>query len=64
MFFKTKSSTYYVDEKNKTIWGGAIGDAKTPYSSIGPVIVGEPVNCSLVDGRKVITSVVCKVNGH
>lgn len=64
MYFNTKSSTYYVDETNKLIWGGVLGDNQQMFISHEPVMVGGKAVFKLSNGQILRTSVVKKVVAH
>lgn len=64
MFFQTKSSVYYVDEINKTIWGGKLGRKKRAYISIEPIMVGTSARCLLLNGSTMVTSAVTNIHAH
>lgn len=57
--FKTKSSTYYVDEANKTISGGYFGQNKVPYIHLH-AMVGNKAYIKLLNGDLVTTGVIIK----
>ena len=57
--FQTKSSTYYVDQYNKTISGGYFGEKKEKFVHM-QAMIGNNAHIELADGRVVNTSIVEK----
>lgn len=57
--FKTKNSTYYVDQYNKTVSGGYLGDKKVKYLRM-QAMIGCNALIQLEDGRVVTTGLVTK----
>lgn len=47
--FITKNSTYYIDETNRTIWGGILGDKKYIYDPMTEFFIGQRAVVMFVD---------------
>ena len=48
--FKTKSSTYYLNLQNKSIWGGVLGMQAHYFNSVSRIFIGEPAIIYFDDG--------------
>ena len=55
--FKTKTSTYYINQYTKEIWGGYFGDNKTPYVHL-QAMQGTKARVKLHNGDVVETGIV------
>ena len=55
--FKTKNSTYYMNQKDKTISGGFFGEQIVCYKN-AQVIVGAPAIIDLENGDVIQTGIV------
>lgn len=64
LIINTSSSTYYVDEANKKIWGGALGNEQKAFTSHEPIMVGERAVFKISNGQILRTSIVKKVVAH
>lgn len=64
MIIRTYASTYYVDERNKLIWGGKLGNKQHPYTSYEPLMMGMRAVFHLENGLVLKTSAVKKILAH
>ena len=55
--FRTSSSIYYVDIRNKLIWGGKLGNNPRQYIE-GRFVIGTRGYAKFVDGGEIITGVI------
>lgn len=64
MVIRTGTSTYYVDEKNKIIWGGKLGNKQHVYVYYEPLMMGARAVFHLANGLVLKTSNVEKILAH